>query len=174
MAYPVEDPEFWKSRIVEGISEGRPEHWAVGQFSLGDMARVNNAHREILASLVGPQTSILDAGCGYGRLLEVLPSTWSGNYVGIDVSPDLVAQGRLKYPDREFICGNIRDCQPLLQGRRFDLAIMVGVRSMIQGNLGADVWEGVQASVLSVAPKLLVLEPGVILHGERPLYEVVQ
>lgn len=47
--------------------------------------------------------SILDYGCGYGSLIEFLKLKYkSFNYLGIDISEEMIANAKQLYPDYEF------------------------------------------------------------------------
>jgi SAM-dependent methyltransferase len=50
--------------------------------------------------LARPTSSVLDVGCGFADLYAFLHAHgWSGNYCGIDVSPDLLHVARELHPD---------------------------------------------------------------------------
>jgi len=51
--------------------------------------------------------SVLDVGCGSGRLLSGLPN--GVEYLGIDFSETLLKIARESYPEREFVLGDIAD-----------------------------------------------------------------
>lgn len=63
---------------------------------------------ELFASLVRDGSSILDVGCGNGRLLDLLVHR-SVQYTGVDVSARLVDIARLRYPSmhHQFVVGDI-------------------------------------------------------------------
>jgi ubiquinone/menaquinone biosynthesis C-methylase UbiE len=61
---------------------------------------------EFLASYVKPDDSILDLGCGNGRLLKALP-TVNLNYRGIEANPYLLEQAKQSYPERIFESGEL-------------------------------------------------------------------
>ena len=66
----------------------------------------------------GPNDSILDVGCAYGDLLRYLKAIgWTGRYCGIDINPDLVAEGKARAPDSDLRVHDIQD-EPL--GEIFD------------------------------------------------------
>ncbi|KKT45892.1 MAG: hypothetical protein UW35_C0028G0021 [Candidatus Collierbacteria bacterium GW2011_GWF2_44_15] len=50
---------------------------------------------------VGSKESLLDVGCGNGRLLLGLPKTIK--YTGLDISPKLLEEAQKKYPNNNFI-----------------------------------------------------------------------
>jgi 2-polyprenyl-3-methyl-5-hydroxy-6-metoxy-1,4-benzoquinol methylase len=54
------------------------------------------------------EASILDFGCGTGRLYELLVGAgFTRNYVGYDVVADMIDAAREKYPAARFECRNI-------------------------------------------------------------------
>jgi SAM-dependent methyltransferase len=57
------------------------------------------------ASLLQGAHTILDVGCGIGHLLSALPS--EVDYLGVDGSEAMLAQARLAWPERTFVCRDI-------------------------------------------------------------------
>jgi SAM-dependent methyltransferase len=55
----------------------------------------------VLAGLT-PDTQLVDVGCGSGRLAAALAPLWHGEYLGIDVVPDLVDYAREQSPNRSW------------------------------------------------------------------------
>lgn len=70
---------------------------------------------ELAATVSGP---ILDVGCG-----PEMPPV-SGRFVGVDISPGMVAERRRRAPDEESMVGDARDLR--LEGRQFS-AIFAGL-----------------------------------------------
>ena len=68
--------------------------------------------------------SVLDVGCGNGRLLEALKDK-KINYLGIDNSENLITLAQKNYPDNKFLIGNILDLDELKE--KYDLVISVAV-----------------------------------------------
>jgi SAM-dependent methyltransferase len=57
-----------------------------------------------------PSDSIVDIGCGYGDLFGYLRSRgWRGEYLGIDIIPELIEEGRRRYPDATLRVQDIQD-----------------------------------------------------------------
>jgi SAM-dependent methyltransferase len=57
-----------------------------------------------LCRVIEPGQSVLDVGCGYGALLDHLRrSGWAGDYVGFDLSNDMVAAARRLHPHDSFV-----------------------------------------------------------------------
>jgi SAM-dependent methyltransferase len=61
---------------------------------------------------VGPDHSVLDVGCGQGDLYDVLIARGCrGRYTGIDLSPELVASARERFPPANVILGNVLETE---------------------------------------------------------------
>jgi SAM-dependent methyltransferase len=67
-------------------------------------------------------TSVLDAGCGTGRVGRELAKRGVG-VVGVDIDPDMLATARRKAPDVEWVLG---DLATVGLGRQFDAIVMAG------------------------------------------------
>lgn len=66
--------------------------------------------------------SVLDAGCGTGRVAREL-ATRGVAVVGVDVDPSMVDAARRRSPDLEW---HVADLADLELGRRFDVVVMAG------------------------------------------------
>jgi len=71
----------------------------------------------------GPQ-SVLDAGCGTGRVAIEL-SRRGLEVVGVDMDPGMLETARKKAPHLEWVHGDLAD-PALVIGRRFDVVVMAG------------------------------------------------
>lgn len=155
---PVLDPEFWRERLESASGAGKLHH-SVFVCGADKWAEIEAAHRTILASHVGPTTSVLDVGCGYGRLIGMMPKEWTGPYLGVDLSPAFVALAQRTWGPMPFLVHDFR--QPLTDRfvvGRFDLAVLVSVRPMVIRECGTDVWGRIELNVRKVADKILFLE----------------
>ena len=76
----------------------------------------------------GLPSTILDIGCGTGRLLdEIKMSARTGfSYTGIDLSPQLIAAARAKHPEAEFLIGDPFDNEAIWAARP-DYVIFGGI-----------------------------------------------
>ena len=69
--------------------------------------------------------SVLDFGCGTGRLYQLLfADGFAGDYVGYDVAAELIAAARKKFPSARFEC---RDIFADGVGEELDYALVSGV-----------------------------------------------
>ena len=75
--------------------------------------------------------SVLDVGCGNGRLLEVLAEK-KIKYVGLDLSENLIKVCREKYPDYKFEVGEISNLG-ILPEYDFDFVFCIAVLHHLPG-----------------------------------------
>src|SRR6185436_19889816 len=66
--------------------------------------------------------SVLDAGCGTGRVASELAAR-GVDVVGVDLDPTMIGHARLKAPDLEWIDA---DLAVVDVGRQFDVVVMAG------------------------------------------------
>jgi hypothetical protein len=74
---------------------------SVASYSLGRPEILDAATREIVAwaeseNLLGPETAVLDLGCGIGRVADALAPR-AGSVLGLDVSPRMIEEARRRY-----------------------------------------------------------------------------
>jgi len=91
--------------------------------------------------------SVLDAGCGTGRVAIEL-SRRGHEVLGVDVDPAMLAAARAKAPDLEWVEGDLTDPE-LELGRTFDVVVMAG-------NVLIFVQPGTQAGAVANAARWLV------------------
>lgn len=163
---PVFDPAYWDARLAKADAAGHL-HWSVYESSheVFDSAAVR--HASVLAREVGPRDRILDAGCGYGRLLDILPASWAGEYLGVDLSPSLIERARALYGHRSnatFLVGNLRNL-PAAEPA-FDLAVCVSVRGMVVREAGSEEWTKIETALRRAARRVLLLEYRADVDGD--------
>ena len=81
--------------------------------------------------------SILDVGCGFGDFAAYLErQNISTSYTGIDISADLLAEGRRQYPDLKLLQADLFEFDPKPQS--FDYVTLSGtLNRKFMGNNGA-------------------------------------
>ncbi|MFZ0249765.1 MAG: class I SAM-dependent methyltransferase [Acidimicrobiales bacterium] len=79
------------------------------------------------ASLVASYapTSVLDAGCGTGRVAIELGRR-GFEVVGVDIDEAMLDAARAKAPDLTWVCGDLADPGLDFDGKTFDLVVMAG------------------------------------------------
>lgn len=148
----VTNPAYWRARLAEC---GGDLHRSMFRGSHDEMAAIEAQQRRQLAREIGSMDSILDAGCGYGRLITLLPAEWCGGYVGVDISPEFIAIAKILHPTRKF---QVESLTKLPWDRKvFDVAICCGVREMVIANAGVAVWYEMESELLTVADRLVVV-----------------
>ena len=87
-------------------------------------ARGNDVHGEagFVAGLVTPPATVLDAGCGTGRVAVRLAEL-GYDVVGCDVDPTMVGVARRDAPDLDW---RVADLATLDLGQRFDVVLLAG------------------------------------------------
>ncbi|WLQ13256.1 class I SAM-dependent methyltransferase [Hahella aquimaris] len=78
-----------------------------------------------LLTLCGSE-SVIDIGCGNGRLTSLLAKLTTGNVVGIDISKGMIKSAREFLPRGRFIEGDI-ETLPLASSGKFDVAFINSV-----------------------------------------------
>lgn len=153
MPDPILDPKFWLRRL----KEAKHQHEAIFKCNPDLWQAIEKKHTKILEQYIRPTDSILDVGCGWGRLLTMMPDDWYGDYTGIDVASKFLMMARENYPSRRFV-----NCQVIHAANRlacrFDWAVMVSFRPMILKNLGDEYWQKAEEVLKGMSGKRLYLE----------------
>ena len=161
---PVDDPAFWKDRLLNVVARGEDLHKAVWNTDHSSWVANNEECRRILTGLLPRGCRLLDAGCGLGGLVPYLPQEVA--YTGVDLSPEFLELARLRYPTRTFVLARL-DSLPFPEGH-FEVAVVRSVKKMVVDNLGRQHWEPLQHEILRVADRMVVLE-----YDEANLYEII-
>lgn len=148
---------FWNTRLNKARAIGL-QHQALFYCSFDKWKAIEASHRSILDERIKGDESILDAGCAYGRLLDMLPKTWNGPYLGIDLCSEFIQMAKRDHPKRRFINGDLLAVLPTLDSHSFDLAICISMKPMIINYMGMAYWEHVQKEILRVCDNILFLE----------------
>lgn len=157
----VEDPAFWKWRIEHAVKEQKMFHQIIldDSYELWGNIQTMTAHE--LVKHVRTGQKVLDAGCGTGGLWDCFLQAKQINphykveYVGVDISPDLIRLAKERYPNVQFEVG---DLKKLPNGdKTFHWAVCRAVEGMILENVGKDAWEQMKAELLRVAKKVLLI-----------------
>lgn len=149
MSKPIDKTEFWKERIDTAVKD----QYMVYVTGDQDWKRIFDAHVEIINKTIPKDATVLDAGCGYGRMSELFNKEL---YVGVDFSPDFIKKSQAKYPDNLFYIMNLKKLD--FKDGKFDWAFCVSIKKMVEDNLGEEEWLKMLAELKRVAKKVLILE----------------
>lgn len=157
MTEPIQSTCYWRKRL----QEAREQHHAIFKCSTELWTRIEEKHKSILARIIRRNSSVLDCGCGWGRVLDLMPKEWVGAYCGVDISPDFIAIANKREERRLFIVGDLLTLSDSLgnpTSTQYDWAILISIRPMVRRNMGDEVWERMEAQIRQHARKLLYLE----------------
>lgn len=156
MREPVSDPAYWLDRMHGAFASGE-RHRLMFNGSIEQFSDIENRQKRALR-VIKPGQSVIDVGCGYGRLLDLLRiQEWKGQYVGYDVSPDLVSVARKWWPDYEFHVANLASDSPDPPFRA-NWAVSIWVKTMLMGNgLGVE-WDRIEEWMRRSADEVLIVD----------------
>lgn len=155
---PVCDVRFWQERYREC---GGDLHRAIFTGSADQLAEIERGQIPQLLEHLRPGESILDAGCGYGRFLDMFPD-WKGQYLGIDFVPEFILEARKRHPRRDFMVVDLLNDPIPWPGPRpdevvptWDVGLLIGVEGMIRRNLGEPTWRKIERNLMTVCKRLV-------------------
>lgn len=162
MAEDIFNPAYWKERIDQSLGYGKGQlHHSIFRCNVDRWKLIEDKHRVILSKHVKDKETILDAGCGYGRLLTLLPPTWNGVYLGVDISPDFISMAKKEYrfdPRLPAFLYHDLTIPTAAPDQSFDWGILISIRPMIRRNVGEKVWFRIETELKRVCKRLLFLE----------------
>ena len=163
MNKPVDKTSFWRERLFRAIAFGKDLHTVIYDVDIKLWQKVQTETHNILARemLRGNARNLLDVGCGYGALYDVIPDSYGLRYVGVDLSPELIEIALLRNPKVNFIAGDIRSVvNEQLKGCRFDAIVIRSFKDMIVGSLGLGAWEEIREAMSKLSRRLINIEYG--------------
>lgn len=163
----VLNPAYWDRRLVQAAARGEI-HRAIFQGTPDRMAEKQREQEVLLqfGTWFHTNTSVLDLGCGYGRLLDMLQARYNRvpapeRYLGVDLSPNLVETARVRWPNHWFQAGDLRTFvpeHPSFETDRFDVGVLLWVRQPVVAHAGEEVWEAIVANARRYCRRLVVAD----------------
>lgn len=96
-----------------------------------DVSRKKQWHEfEYFLKIIKEKSKVLDLGCGNGRLYEVLRQK-KVEYLGIDLTEELIEKARKHFPDASFEVGDMTDLK--LKDRQFDSVFSIAAFHHVPG-----------------------------------------
>jgi trans-aconitate 2-methyltransferase len=99
-------------------------NWNPEDYAKNSSAQLGWARELISRLALGGSETVLDVGCGDGKITAAFASTLPDGYVlGVDSSPEFIAYASLHYPPAQFQSLHFQqmDARSLSCGRQFDL-----------------------------------------------------
>ena len=155
MTEPIFDPLFWKERLKN--CQGQI-HKSVVHIAKSQLDEINLEHKKQLLDSIEELDSVLDVGCGYGRILPLMPTHWTGSYTGIDICPEFIEQCKKDYHNKEFKVMDMRFLQ--FPAKSFDVGIVSGIKNMVIRNKSLDEWILIESELHRVCKRLVFLTFG--------------
>lgn len=152
MTQPVNSPTFWRRRLLEWAATQPNLHQVIWHTSSALWDWTQRETGRILREHLKPGEWLLDAGCGLGSVVEVLPP--GVGYVGVDISPELIEIARLRHK-RQFCEADLQTMD--LHAGRFDWALLRQVKGTIQGNCGEVVWGAIHDNLRRHAKQIIYI-----------------
>lgn len=150
-------PEYWYERIVQAKGD---LHRMMFDGPRSEIEAIDRKQQIVLWNEIKENDTVLDAGCGYGRILGLMPSHWKGGYVGVDISHHFLRIAEALFPTRQFLRWDLRHLSELYKEKLFDVAIVSGLKGMITQHVGPIVWEDIYAQLQRAAKRVLLLPSG--------------
>jgi SAM-dependent methyltransferase len=150
---PVASETFWENRLEKVKQDPKNLHRCIYEVDRPVWDDIQMWHKRTLESLL-VNTKVLDAGCGYGAMTEILPQVQK--YVGVDQSKALLKAMDSLYPSYANIQAKL-DNLPF-EDYEFDWVVCRSIKKMILDNVGEEAWLRIEIELLRVARKLLILE----------------
>ena len=163
------EPGYWKRRVALYGSSGNHHHM-VYKCTKDQWLAIEQKHKEVLNNLIPANTVLLDFGCAWGRLLDLLPERFNADegsmYIGIDLSPDFIDMARRTYGQTEqrrfYVCNMLEAILPQIEDQftppMFDIGVGVSIKQMIINYEGEAAWKKVQDNLKACCSNLLYLE----------------
>ncbi len=104
-------------------TNSRVEYW---NAVAGKKTFTHPLNQDLFKDFLPVSASILDVGCGYGRLCNQLENIGYQNIIGIDISKEMVRQGIERFPGLDLRCINLVE-NTSFQDESFDAIIMFAV-----------------------------------------------
>lgn len=117
-------------RPTRWATDTGPDHsqWYIDRFRRMTAEGVDLAgEARLLDAMVAPQSRILDAGCGTGRVGAAL-AVRGHAVVGVDADPELIAAAQVDYPGPVWLVADLAELDLAAAGHPepFDAAIVAG------------------------------------------------
>jgi len=149
------NPSYWRERHAK---YKREPHKRIYNCKLETWQAIEKKHKDILAEVIHKETSILDIGCAWGRMLDLMPAKWCGFYTGIDLCEEFVKEAQDLHPEFFFKNMDVRNMTAVTLENKYDVGLLVSIKQMIISNEGQEVWLQIYNKIKTLCKCVLYLE----------------
>lgn len=143
-------PHYTKNMKPNEILDINRQSYETIAADFSETRQYLNPDIKALLAEVKESDSVLDLGCGNGRLLEGLKNK---NYIGVDASLGLIAEAKKNYPGRKFVQA---DLLTLKTPQQFDVIFILSVLNHFPKKYHAEIVKKI-SSMLKPGGKLLMI-----------------
>lgn len=163
MPLSVTTQEFWRKRIWEVVANGLELHQIIYRTDIGNWNKIQKSTAKLLRDVLPKSCSMLDAGCGYGAVYDLLHTAphFSGvQYTGLDLSEDLIGIAKLRYPHANFEQCRLEDA--MYPDDHFDFTVFRSVAVMLHDNGYSSAWSLALDNVKRMSKSIAIIEYGAV------------
>lgn len=164
----VDKQDFWYERVLDTLVKGRELHTIIYDIDYARWREIQNSTAQVLKATIRYKDRILDAGCGYGAILdEGIDKEY--DYYGMDLSPILIDMGKRRYPrikDR-LLVGDLRVTP--FENKFFDWSVCRSFKDMYALYKKDDTWMQIQEELIRISNNILFIN-----YDNVHLYEIMK
>lgn len=163
MPLRVTTQEFWRTRIWEVVASGLELHQIIFRTDIRNWNTIQQDTAKLLRGILPASCRLLDAGCGYGALYEILhavPHFAGVQYIGLDLSEDLIGIAKLRYPNAVFKQCRLEDAD--YPADHFDYTVFRSVEGMLHDNGHSTSWTIAFDNVRRMSKNIILIEYGAV------------
>lgn len=161
MNLPVTLTEFWRHRILKAFATGKDLHTCIYDIDYATWVSIQELTVTNLKKIVPLDSTLLDAGCGYGAVagyLKACAAMRTVKYTGVDLSPELIEIAKIRSPSSTFLVKDLRSTD--YETDQFDFALVRSVEGMLDDNCTEVGSKAFMVEVSRIAKTVIVMEYG--------------
>jgi trans-aconitate 2-methyltransferase len=155
--------------LLDGPSPGNPVAWDADDYARNSRMQEEYARKHLAQLELGGGETVLDIGCGDGRITaEIAQRVPRGRVIGIDSSPEMIATAcRTQQPYRGNLSFEVMDATALSFPPQFDLVFSTSALHWVKDHVA--VLEGINRALKPVGKMYLTFGAKGTLSGLAPV-----
>lgn len=152
---PIGSVGFWRHRLKIANESGNLRG-AVYRTLERNWRVIDNNHKKILENYITTETTVLDAGCGYGRCSRFFNME---RYIGVDFCKEFIEIAKKLHPHRLFHVQDLRNT--FYEDEQFSYVVGISLQQMVCRELGTESWKDMEKELLRISELgVIMLEYG--------------